>query len=185
MISAVLVQISRVSMNTLSDCTMPWAAGCGTSATAATLGALVGEWGRIFVSLALLLFVFTTLVYNYYLGENALGFFSQKPALVKAYRALVIALVLWGSVQDLSTVFAFADVTMGLLALVNLIAIALLYKTGLRLMRDYDAQIHAGTEQPVLDRRQFADLDLDPDVWNQHGERSAAAPDHSASPRRG
>ncbi|MCY1539178.1 hypothetical protein D9M68_747510 [compost metagenome] len=40
MISAVLVHTSRVSMNTLRDCTMPWAAGCLTSATAATLGAL-------------------------------------------------------------------------------------------------------------------------------------------------
>ncbi|MCY1562777.1 hypothetical protein D9M68_1002260 [compost metagenome] len=35
-----LVQMIRVSMNTLSDCTMPWAAGCLTCATAATLGAL-------------------------------------------------------------------------------------------------------------------------------------------------
>ncbi|MNE44619.1 hypothetical protein D3C80_1388550 [compost metagenome] len=40
MISAVLVHTRMVSMNTLSDCTMPWAAGCATSATAATLGAL-------------------------------------------------------------------------------------------------------------------------------------------------
>ena len=42
------------------------------------MAAVVGEWGRIFVSMALLLFVFTTLVYNYYLGENALGFFTSK-----------------------------------------------------------------------------------------------------------
>ncbi|MDT4869750.1 hypothetical protein FQZ97_1047970 [compost metagenome] len=40
MIRAVLVHTSRVSMNTLRDWTMPWAAGCFTSATAATLGAL-------------------------------------------------------------------------------------------------------------------------------------------------
>lgn len=184
-IDTLLICTSTALIILLSGVYQPGTEMAGVVMTQTALAALVGEWGRIFVSLALLLFVFTTLVYNYYLGENALGFFSQKPALVKAYRALVIALVLWGSVQDLSTVFAFADVTMGLLALVNLIAIALLYKTGLRLMRDYDAQIHAGTEQPVLDRRQFADLDLDPDVWNQHGERNAAAPDHSASPRRG
>ena len=119
--------------------------------------------------------MFTTLVYNYYLGENALGFFSQKPALVKVYRALVIALVLWGSVQDLSTVFAFADVTMGLLALVNLAALALLYKTVLRLMRDYDQQIDDGIEQPVLDRRAYADLDLDPSAWQQAREATPPA----------
>lgn len=134
--------------------------------TQTALAAEVGEWGRVFVSMALLLFVFTTLVYNYYLGENALGFFSQKRWLVQVYRVLVMALVLWGSMQDLSTVFGFADVTMGLLALVNLAALFMLFKVGLRLMRDYDSQIQAGVQSPVLDARQFADLDLDPQVWN-------------------
>ena len=91
---------------------------------------------------------------------------------------LVMALVLWGSMQDLSTVFGFADVTMGLLALVNLFAVFMLFKTGLRLMRDYDEQISAGVESPVLDAKKFADLDLDPSVWsanaasNANGERA-------------
>ncbi|WP_339527275.1 alanine:cation symporter family protein, partial [Pseudomonas sp. EA_35y_Pfl2_R111] len=75
--------------------------------------------------------------------------------------------VLWGSVQDLGTVFAFADVTMGLLAIANLIALVLLFKVGLRLMCDYDNQIKAGVESPVFDAKNFADLDLDPAVW-QH-----------------
>ncbi|MNT73658.1 hypothetical protein D3C72_2123890 [compost metagenome] len=34
------VQITKVSRNTLKACTTPWAAGCLTAATAATLGAL-------------------------------------------------------------------------------------------------------------------------------------------------
>jgi AGCS family alanine or glycine:cation symporter len=64
--------------------------------------------------------------------------------------------------QDLATVFAFADVTMGLLAITNLIALTLLFTVGLRLMRDYDQQIKAGIVSPVLDAKNFADLDLDP-----------------------
>lgn len=181
-IDTILVCTSTALIILLSGVYQPGTEMAGVVLTQTALAALVGEWGRIFVSLALLLFVFTTLVYNYYLGENALGFFSQKPALVKVYRALVIALVLWGSVQDLSTVFAFADVTMGLLALVNLVALALLYKTVLRLMRDYDQQIDDGIEQPVLDRSQFADLDLDPAAWPQAGEAAKAA---AASPAKG
>ncbi|MNQ74954.1 Amino-acid carrier protein AlsT [compost metagenome] len=137
----------------------------GVVLTQSAMAAVVGEWGRVFVSLALLLFVFTTLVYNYYLGENALRFFSEKRLPLLAYRALVIVLVLWGSTQDLSTVFAFADVTMGLLAVVNLLALTLLFKVGLRVMRDYDDQFKAGIKVPVLDPRRFADLDLDPSVW--------------------
>jgi AGCS family alanine or glycine:cation symporter len=137
----------------------------GVILTQTAMASVVGEWGRIFISIALLLFVFTTLIYNYYLGENALGFFSEKRWLVQAYRVLVIGLVLWGSLQDLGTVFAFADVTMGLLAIANLIALALLFKVGLRLMRDYDNQIKAGVESPVFDPKAFADLDLDPAAW--------------------
>lgn len=133
--------------------------------TQTAMAAVVGEWGRVFVSLALLLFVFTTLIYNYYLGENALGFFTGKRWPVQLYRLLVVALVLWGSIQDLGTVFAFADLTMGLLAICNLVALALLFKVGLRLMRDYDSQLKAGVESPVLDPRDYADLDLDPAVW--------------------
>jgi AGCS family alanine or glycine:cation symporter len=137
----------------------------GVILTQTAMASVLGEWGRVFISIALLLFVFTTLIYNYYLGENALGFFSEKRWLVQAYRVLVIGLVLWGSLQDLGTVFAFADVTMGLLAIANLIALALLFKVGLRLMRDYDRQIEAGVESPVFDPKQFADLDLDPAAW--------------------
>ena len=149
----------------LSGVFQPGTEVAGVVLTQTAMASVVGEWGRVFVSLALLLFVFTTLIYNYYLGENALGFFSQQRTPITVYRVLVVLLVLWGSVQDLGTVFAFADVTMGLLAIANLVALALLFKVGLRLMRDYDQQIRAGIPSPVLDPRQFADLDLDPQAW--------------------
>ncbi|MFI8482303.1 alanine/glycine:cation symporter family protein [Pseudomonas sp. NPDC078700] len=139
----------------------------GVLLTQSAVASVVGEWGRVFITVALLLFVFTTLIYNYYLGENALGFFTQKRMPVMVYRGLVAVLVFWGSVQDLGTVFAFADVTMGLLAICNLVALALLFKVGLRLMRDYDKQMKAGVKSPVFDPKEFSDLDLDPNVWAQ------------------
>lgn len=149
----------------LSGVYQPGSEMAGVVLTQNAMAALVGDWGRLFVSVALLLFVFTTVVYNYYLGENAMSFFTEKKPVVWTYRALVLGLVLWGSMQDLGTVFAFADVTMGLLALANLVALALLFKTGLRLMRDYDAQRKAGIEEPVFDSERFADLDLDRTAW--------------------
>ena len=165
-IDTLLVCTSTALIILLSGVYQPGMEQAGVVLTQTALAAEVGEWGRVFVSMALLLFVFTTLVYNYYLGENALGFFTSKRWMVQVYRVLVIALVLWGSMQDLSTVFGFADVTMGLLALVNLFAVFMLFKVGLRLMRDYDEQISAGVESPVLDAKKFADLDLDPSVWS-------------------
>ncbi|HQV08364.1 MAG: alanine/glycine:cation symporter family protein [Rhodocyclaceae bacterium] len=138
----------------------------GVALTQASLAGHVGEWGRVFVSIALFLFGFTTIVYNYYLGENSLSFFSNenRPVII-GYRVLVIALCGWSATTDLGTVFAFADVTMGLLALANLLALVVLFKAGLRIMRDYDRQIDAGIEQPLFDARHFADLNIDQDAW--------------------
>jgi AGCS family alanine or glycine:cation symporter len=139
--------------------------------TQASLAGHVGEWGRVFVSVALMLFGFTTIIYNYYLGENSLAFFSDRnPLLIAVYRVVVIGLCGWGATTDLGTAFAFADVTMGFLALANLFALAMLFKRGLRLMRDFDEQIAAGVEEPVFDAAKFADLGIDPDAWKLEEE---------------
>lgn len=146
----------------------------GVAMTQSALAAEVGEWGRQFVSIALLLFAFTSIMYNYYLGENSLNFFSEEnKKLFTGYRIFVLALVMWGSMQDLSTVFAFADVTMGLLALVNLIALALLFKIGLRVMKDFDNQYTMG-QKPVFDPTKFPDLNIDPEAWPAEKARPAA-----------
>jgi alanine or glycine:cation symporter, AGCS family len=130
------------------------------------------------VSIALMLFAFTSIMYNYYLGENSLNFFSEEnKTLFTGFRVLTLALVLWGSLQDLTTVFAFADITMGLLAVVNLAAVILLIKVGLRIMRDYDAQKQAGVEHPVFDPGKFADLNIDRKAWAL--DQSATMPAHA------
>lgn len=153
----------------------------GVALTQAALADHVGEWGRIFVSIALLLFGFSTMLYNYYLGENSLSFFQQdNQRLFNGYRAVVIVLCCWGSMMDLGTVFAFADLTMGVLALVNLFAVAMLFKTGLRLMTDYDVQVQRGVKHPVFDHRSFSDLGLDKEAWTlepEHQEMLMAATD--------
>ncbi|MDF2781986.1 MAG: sodium:alanine symporter [Geminicoccaceae bacterium] len=147
----------------------------GVALTQSALANHVGEWGRSFVSIALMLFAFSSMIYNYYLGENSLNFFSEEnKTLFNGFRVLTLLLVLWGSLQDLTTVFAFADVTMGLLAVVNLAAVLLLMKVGLRIMRDYDAQRRAGVAQPVFDPARFADLNIDPAAWPP--ERPVPAP---------
>ena len=143
----------------------------GVVMTQAALSEHVGDWGRTFVSCVLLLFAFSSILYNAYLGENSLSFFwPGNQTLFNTFRAALLALILWGSVQDLSTVFAFADLTMALLALVNLAALALLFKVGLRLMRDYDEQSRAG-KVPVFDPARFPDLNIDADAWSDAGQR--------------
>lgn len=138
----------------------------GVALTQLALADHVGDWGRAFVSIALVLFGFSTMLYNYYLGENSLNFFStENQNLFNGFRVLIIGLVCWGATTDLGTVFGFADVTMGLLALANLIALLFLVKPGLRILRDFDRQIGEGIEQPVFDLSQFRDMNVDPVAW--------------------
>lgn len=138
----------------------------GVALTQASLANHLGEWGRSFVSVALLLFGFSTILYNYYLGENSLNYFSESnQTLFNVFRVAIVALCGWGAMTDLGTVFAFADVTMGFLALANLIALLLLFKPGLRILRDFDDQIRVGIRHPVFDAEKFADLDIDPAAW--------------------
>ncbi|MFK7160416.1 alanine/glycine:cation symporter family protein [Marinospirillum sp. MEB164] len=146
----------------------------GVALTQTAMAMHVGEWGRIFVSVALLLFGFSTILYNYYLGENSLAFLkNDNPNILTTFRVLIIGLVCWGATTDLTTVFSFADLTMGLLALVNLIALLFLFKPGLRILRDFDQQLAQGIEQPVFDVNKFQDMDIDPKAWELEPEDAA------------
>lgn len=150
----------------LSGFYTPGFEGDGLVLTQDALAAVVGDWGRVFISVALALFVFTSILYNYYLGENNVRYLvGNRRWPILLYRGVVLVLILWGAVQNLGTVFAFADITMTLLALVNLVALALLGKVVLRLIDDYDRQRKAGVQIPVFDASQFRDLDLDPGAW--------------------
>ncbi len=162
----------------LSGFYTPGFEGDGIALTQNSLAAVVGDWGRVFISVALSLFVFTSILYNYYLGENNLRFMlgENRKALI-AYRALVLVLIFWGAIENLSTVFAFADITMTLLAFVNLIALFLLFKVGMRILRDYDDQRSAGIRTPVFDSSKFPDLDLDRKAWPANPSASVANPD--------
>ncbi|MGK7910081.1 MAG: alanine/glycine:cation symporter family protein [Synechococcus sp.] len=150
----------------LSNVYVPGSDIDGIVMTQSALAEHVGDWGRTFVTIALLLFAFTSMIYNYYLGENSLNYFSEEnKALFNGFRVLTLVLVIWGASQDLSTVFGFADVTMGLLALVNLAALMMLFKVGLRVMRDFDSQLQAGVVEPVFEARKFASLNIDRQAW--------------------
>ena len=150
----------------LSGFYTPGFEGDGIALTQNSLAAVVGEWGRVFISVALALFVFTSMLYNYYLGENNLRFLvGESRKALMGYRALVLVLIFWGSIENLQTVFAFADIAMTMLAFVNLVALAMLFKICMRVLKDYDDQRRAGIKTPVFDSSKFPDLDLDLKAW--------------------
>ncbi|MGN8552579.1 UNVERIFIED_CONTAM: alanine:cation symporter family protein [Microbacterium sp. SLM126] len=125
-----------------------------------TQGALVstlGEWSNIALSVIIFLLAFSSILGNYYYGESNIEFITPNRKVLTGYRVLVVLAVLAGSVAGADLVWSFADGVMGLMALTNLIAIALLSGIAFRLLKDYTKQRRAG-HNPVFTR------DLLPDV---------------------
>lgn len=126
----------------------------------------IGSYAGAFVSITLLLFGFTTIIYNYYLGENALDYLvGRRKIIFNSFRVATVGLILWGSMQDLSTVLGFSDLAMGLLAFANLFALILLFKIGLSVLKNYDQQIKQGIQRPRFNSAEFKSLDLDKNAW--------------------
>jgi AGCS family alanine or glycine:cation symporter len=138
----------------------------GVVLTQLSLASHLGDWTQYFLTFILLLFAFSSIIYNYYLGENALAVMTESPIAINAFRIIVMAIVFAGAAAPGATaVFFFSDPLMGLLALVNLIAIMMLLPVCLRLLSDFRRQLAAGVERPVLDPDDYPDLDLDRTAW--------------------
>ncbi len=138
----------------------------GIALTQAALVAEVGPWGAIFIACAIFLFAFTSLIANYSYGESNITYIFKSKWAVNIYRFAVLGMVLVGAVLDLPLVWAFADLSMGMMAIINLVAICLLSGIAFALLKDYQTQSKAGIK-PTFDRRKFPQLDkqLDRDVW--------------------
>ena len=158
----------------LGDIYVPGTEGVdGIVLTQQSLVSHLGEWTQYFLTFVILLFAFSSIIYNYYLGENALTFITEKPIALNGLRMIVIALVFIGATAPGATsVFFFSDPMMGVLAIVNLIAIMMLLPTCLRLLRDFQSQLSDGVDRPVFDPDKFADLDIDRSAWTSRRSSS-------------
>ena len=125
----------------------------------------LGPVGEPLVSIALVLFATTTIAYNCFLGENSIAYFDRLGrGAVLWFRASVLAMIAWASVQDLGTVFGFADLTMALLALTNLLALWALYPVAMSLLEHFEKQLDGGIA-PRFSRDQLPQEALDPASW--------------------
>ncbi|MEO1089837.1 MAG: alanine/glycine:cation symporter family protein [Pseudomonadota bacterium] len=156
----------------LGDVYVPGASGVnGVVLTQDSLASHVGAWSEYFLSAAILLFAFSSIIYNYYLGETGLTVFVDNEASRHVLRLLIVGMVFLGATAPGATsVFFFSDPMMGVLALVNLLALIMLFPIGMRVLTDYRRQLDQGVQHPTFDAEAFADLDIDRSAW-QHEDR--------------
>ncbi|MCG9596558.1 sodium:alanine symporter family protein [Vibrio sp. Isolate25] len=141
----------------------------GIELTQAALSSQVGSWGGIFVAVAIFFFAFTSIIANYSYAETNLIFLEHNhKAGLGVFRLVVLAMVMFGAVASLPIVWALADVSMGMMAIVNLVAILLLSGIVIKLAKDYNRQLGEG-KVPTFDSNDFPELksQLEDGIWDQ------------------
>jgi AGCS family alanine or glycine:cation symporter len=147
----------------------------GIELTQRALSSQVGDWGGVFIAMAIFFFAFTSIIANYSYAETNLIFLehNNKKGLV-VFRLIFLSMVMFGALATLPTVWAMADVSMGLMAIVNLIAILLLSGTVIKLAKDYNRQLDAG-KVPTFNANDYPELktQLEDGIWDQSKSNKA------------
>ncbi|MGN0054761.1 MAG: alanine/glycine:cation symporter family protein [Bacteroides sp.] len=137
----------------------------GVQLTQEALNREIGPAGGIFVAVALFFFAFSTILGNYYYGENNIFYLTRRRWVLFAYRLLAGGMVLFGALATLEMAWGVADITMALMTLCNLIAIVLLGNYAFRLLADYRSQKRAGIKEPVFTRDRLKEIADDLECW--------------------
>lgn len=130
----------------------------GIQLTQNALSSQIGSFGSVFIAICVLLFAFSSIVGNYYYSEANIEFLTKKKIYLTLYRICVAVMVLFGATVSMDIVWNLADVFMALMAITNLIAIALLGKIAFKALDDYRAQKKAGIKDPVFKASSIPEL---------------------------
>ncbi len=159
-----LAQTLSVYIDTLLLCTATalMCLSTGVTRNAAVSGApyvqsaistVFGTAGPVFITVAMVLFAFTTLIGNLYYVDNALIFLNnkKKPSkkFMKIFHLCCALIVFVGAIIPMDAAWAMADITMGGMTLINLPVCMLLGKTAIDCMKDYEKQKKTGIK-PVF-----------------------------------
>lgn len=152
---------------------IPLADIAGIEVTQIAISSQIGSWGQYFIAFCIFFFAFSSIIGNYYYGETNIQFISTKKIYLYLYRVLVIGMVLFGSVASMQFVWSIADVFMGLMAILNLIAIVLLSNIAIKALQDYMTQRRAG-KNPVFYASSIPELGDEVEEWRENEKEATA-----------
>ncbi len=172
-----LVQVLSVFIDTLLVCSatafMCMASGVEPSAelsgapyVQAALSNTLGSIGPVFITAAMILFAFTTLLGNLYYVDNAFCFIlKREPSkrFMVIYRIIASMVILLGAGLSADLLWNIADVTMGAMTIINIPVILILSKYAVRALKNYDEQRKMGVS-PVFHAKDIS-LPHKVDYW--------------------
>ncbi len=173
-----LVQVLSVFIDTILVCSatafMCMCSGIEASAEISgaqyvqlALSKTLGSFGPIFITVAMILFAFTTLIGNLFYVDKAIFFiFGKKPSkeFMGIYYVIASLVIFLGAGLSADLLWGIADVTMGAMTVINMPVIFILGKYAFKALKDYEAQRKEGIE-PVFKSKNI-DLPHKTDYWN-------------------
>ena len=174
-----LVQTLSVYIDTLILCTATalMCLSTGVARDAAVSGApyvqnaistVFGTAGPVFITVAMVLFAFTTLLGNIYYVDNALTFMNNKVKPSKRFMNIFYiactVVIFVGAIIPMDAAWAMADITMGAMTLINLPTCMILGKHAIACLKDYEIQKKAG-KNPVFKASSIDINEEDLDFW--------------------
>ena len=149
----------------------------------------VGTVGIHVITFGIWAFAFSSIIGNYFYAEGNFLFITKNRVALFVFRVVCVIIVFWGACNSFDLAWNLADIFMGFMAMVNLVAILILGKWALKILDDYSAQRKEGKDPvfvadtvPGLPVTQCWHIDAE-DLVDQPGnpvmefiEESAAAP---------
>lgn len=173
-----LVQVLSVFIDTILICSAtafmcmcsgvePTKELSGAPYVQAALSETLGSFGPAFITVAMILFAFTTLLGNLFYVDKCLIFILGRTpgkTFMRVYHVIASLVILLGAGLSADLLWNIADITMGCMALINIPVILLLSKYAFRALKDYEKQRKAGKD-PVFHAKDI-DLPDEVDYWN-------------------
>ncbi|CAA0124304.1 Amino-acid carrier protein AlsT [Mycolicibacterium vanbaalenii] len=142
----------------------------GATLTQAAIADSLGTWTVWLVTVLVFVFAFSSVLGNYVYAEINLFFLGAGRKLINVFRVLVLVAIGVGGVSQLTAVWALADVAMGLMALVNLVAIVLLGKWAFAAIKDYHRQVDSGVDPVFVAEEAGLPGSLEGDIWQREAK---------------
>ena len=129
---------------------------------------MFGSIGPTFITVAMVMFAFTTLLGNLFYVDNAVIFLNHNRVPSIRFRIIFkifcVAVIFFGAVISMDAAWALADITMGGMTLINLPACVILGKVAIDALRDYEKQKKQG-KTPVFHAKDIGLNEDELDFW--------------------
>ena len=119
-----------------SGVSIAYGEAAGAELTIAGFTATYGNWVSIFTAVAMCCFAFSTIIGWGLYGARCVEFLFSAKA-IKPFLLVYSLVAIVGATMDLGLIWSISDTCNGLMAIPNLIAVFLLSKTVVRLVKEY------------------------------------------------